>query len=176
LYGDRESSDGLFDTSNGNGYGYDDASFSGNDILDGGAGNDRLYGRSGNDKLLGGDGNDVLAGGLGVDQMTGGSGTDYFVFALLTASPGNDKLVDFKSGEDKLWFDTDVYTALSGITEENYTTAAKAGADDYLFYYKSKLYYDADADGSGSAVLIAKIRSFDFDDLAFGTDHTAITL
>lgn len=171
LYGDREAADGLFDTT----VGYDLASYSGNDYLEGGVGNDRLHGRSGNDKLLGGTGNDVLVGDKGSDQLMGGSGTDYFVFDLAMSAQGQDKLLDFKSGEDKLWFDTDVYTGLAGIAEDNFAYNTKGSAGDYLIFLKGKLYYDVDGDGSG-AVLIGKFKSLDFDDFAFGTDYTTITL
>lgn len=174
LYGDREGVDGVLDTTNG----YDAVKYSGNDSLDGGAGNDSIHGRSGNDKLEGGEGNDLLNGGKGSDMLTGGSGTDYFVFTTPLASNGRDKITDFTSGEDKLWLDTDIFTTFASmtVTADNFTTESKAGADDYLVYTKGALYYDADANGSTKAVLIAQVSNLQFDDLMFGTDYTTIVL
>lgn len=149
----------------------------GNDKLTGGAGNDSVYGGNGNDKLDGGDGNDLLAGGLGNDVLAGGTGNDYFVFNEGNfAAIGIDKIKDFTSGADKLWFDLDVYTALAGITADNFTTAKTGDADDVLIYTGGKLYYDADASGTEAAVLIAQVKGLQFGDLAFGTDASEISL
>lgn len=162
LYGDRAA---------------DPASFAGNDKLDGGTGNDQLYGGAGNDKLAGGDGNDLLAGGLGNDGLSGGAGNDYFVFNEGNfAAIGIDKISDFTTGADKLWFDTDAYTALAGITADNFTTAATGDADDVLIYTGGKLYYDADANGAEAAVLIANVKGLQFSDLVFGSDTSEISL
>lgn len=162
LYGDRAA---------------DPAAYAGNDKLDGGIGNDRLFGGAGNDNLIGGAGNDLLAGGLGNDTLAGGAGNDFFVFNEGNfAAIGIDKIKDFTSGSDKLWFDTDVYTALAGITADNFTTAATGDANDFLIYTGGKLYYDADANGSEAAVLIANVKGLQFSDLAFGTDTSEISL
>lgn len=149
----------------------------GNDKIDGGAGYDMLFGKGGNDKLIGGTENDLLAGGAGNDMLTGGTGNDYFVFNFGDFTKvGLDKITDFKSGEDKLWFDLDIYTALDGMTAENLTTDKVAGTGDFLVYTGGKLYYDADADGSGASVLIAQVKGLLFGDLAFGNDYTEIVL
>lgn len=162
LYGDRAA---------------DPSIFAGNDKLDGGLGNDHLYGGAGNDKLSGGAGNDLLAGGLGNDGLAGGAGNDYFVFNESDLSAiGIDKISDFTSGADKLWFDTDVYTALVGMTADNFTTAATGDADDVLIYTGGKLYYDADASGADAAVLVANVKGLQFGDLAFGSDTSEISL
>ncbi len=54
--------------------------------------------------LAGGDGNDVLRGGAGNDTMTGGAGSDTFVLGLAGSANGQDHLVDFEPGVDKLSF------------------------------------------------------------------------
>src|SRR5574343_1092219 len=162
LYGDRSS---------------DPSVFAGKDTLDGGAGNDQLYGGNGKDTLKGGEGNDLLAGGLADDTLTGGSGNDYFIFNESNfAAIGVDKIKDFTSGSDKVWFDTDVYTALAVVTADNFTTTATGDIDDVLIYTGGKLYYDADANGSESAVLIANVKGLQFSDLAFGSDTSEISL
>lgn len=83
----------------------------GDDFLDGGNGRDDLSGGSGNDVLLGGDGrdwlnggsgNDLLNGGAGNDSLRGGGGEDTFVFS---GSSGNDVVLDFRQGQDRLAFD-----------------------------------------------------------------------
>lgn len=74
----------------------------GNDTLDGDAGDDDLDGQSGTDKLFGGSGNDILRAGGGHDQLFGGFGSDTFGFYDF----GFFRLLDFKPGEDRLFFDT----------------------------------------------------------------------
>ena len=69
------------------------------DTLSGGAGNDRLRGKSGNDNLIGGAGNDRIYGGSGSDTLIGGNGADVFV---LEPDSGEDIIVDFKRGSDRL--------------------------------------------------------------------------
>lgn len=162
LYGDRAA---------------DPAGYAGNDKLDGGTGNDQLYGGAGNDNLIGGEGNDLLAGSLGNDSLAGGLGNDYFIFNEGNfAAIGIDKIKDFTSGSDKLWFDTDVYTALAGITADNFTTATTGDANDVLIYTGGKLYYDADANGTEAAILVANLKGLQFNDLAFGSDTSEISL
>ena len=70
------------------------------DVLFGGLGNDVLLGGLGDDTLWGGDGNDLLIGGKGNDILYGGSGQDIFSWDSVTL--GNDRIMDFKLGEDKI--------------------------------------------------------------------------
>lgn len=74
----------------------------GNDTLDGDAGNDDLDGQSGTDKLFGGLGDDILRAGGGHDQLFGGLGNDTFGFYDF----GFFRVLDFKPGEDQLFFDS----------------------------------------------------------------------
>ncbi|MDG1972272.1 MAG: calcium-binding protein [Paracoccaceae bacterium] len=80
----------------------------GNDELRGSAGDDRIFGNGGDDRLLGnggadelrgGGGDDRLEGGKGDDVLTGGRGANVFVFG---ASDGDDFLVDFQQGLDRI--------------------------------------------------------------------------
>ena len=94
------------------GSGNDDLSVEeGNNYLDGGTGNDQLAGGTGNDILLGREdhdhlfgrgGDDILSGGKGNNYVDGGTGKDTFV---LTRG-GNDWILDFTVGEDKIAFGT----------------------------------------------------------------------
>lgn len=88
-----------------------------------GAGNDRITGGDANDFLVGGAGNDRLIGGLGDDQLLGGGGADTFVFR---DAPGNDTIVDFVSGTDKI--DLSAF----GI-DESAVTSMTIGANTTLF-------------------------------------------
>jgi Ca2+-binding RTX toxin-like protein len=71
----------------------------GDDVLNGGKGNDDLKGGDSNDTLIGGDDNDVLNGEAGDDSMSGGRGSDRFVFG---PGGGEDRILDFEDGKDKL--------------------------------------------------------------------------
>jgi Ca2+-binding RTX toxin-like protein len=80
----------------------------GNDLVAGGAGNDTLSGGEGNDVILGGAGDDVISGGDGADIMSGGSGKDTF---QIQANSGDDIIVDFQFGIDKLNFYANSFTS-----------------------------------------------------------------
>lgn len=85
-------------------YGNDD-----NDEIYGGSDNDRLDGGEGNDELYGGKGNDILFGGEGADSLKGSFGADIFVIDLRPQAllDGHDIILDFKLGEDKVFFHSD---------------------------------------------------------------------
>ena len=70
------------------------------DVIFGGNGNDSLFGGDGYDTLSGGAGNDYLDAGFGNDSLTGGDGND--VFAFTARQFGNDIIVDFVQGQDKI--------------------------------------------------------------------------
>ena len=81
---------------------------------DGGGGNDTLIGGTLFDALVGGLGNDRLDGRQGNDNLVGGAGADTFIF---TGAAGNDRIIDFGVGVDKI--DLSAF----GITADNVTTA-----------------------------------------------------
>lgn len=74
------------------------------DIINGGAGADTLLGRAGKDFIFGGDGNDRINGGAQNDVTRGGDGSDTFVFRNFDTGWGNDVILDFQLGVDKLEF------------------------------------------------------------------------
>ena len=88
-----------------------------NNAMDGQRGDDRMFGEAdrdtldggpGDDEMYGGEDKDTLIGGEDNDLMDGGPGADTFVFA---PGNGNDYIMDFTSGEDKI--------DLSAFTLEN---------------------------------------------------------
>lgn len=112
---------------------------SGDDLIDGKKGNDQLYGAERDDNLVGGKGNDLSVGGGGNDILRGGKGNDTFYFA---PAFGNDRIVDFKVGQDLIRFDKDVfssYAALSAaMSSEKGGVMIEAG-DDSVFLAGVKL-------------------------------------
>jgi Ca2+-binding RTX toxin-like protein len=72
----------------------------GDDRLTGTRYADQLEGGRGNDELSGANGSDMLVGGSGNDTLSGGAGSDVFVLSL--AEAGTDRILDFKSGVDKI--------------------------------------------------------------------------
>lgn len=93
----------------------------GNDVAIGGAGKDWIFagrgddvvlGEAGQDRLFGGRGDDVINGGSGNDWMSGGLGNDSFVFSN---GSGQDKIIGFQSGEDKI--DLTGYAGITGFAD-----------------------------------------------------------
>lgn len=149
----------------------------GNDKLTSDATADWIEGLAGNDQIRGGGGEDRLVGGEGSDKLSGGSEADAFVFDNL-ATGGSDKILDFSVADgDTLVFDAGIFDQLPAtVTAGNLVTGAKAVAkeeDDYLLFATKggKLYYDADGDGSGKAILLAGIKGS-----LTGIDHTSFVL
>ncbi|MFZ2724877.1 MAG: FG-GAP-like repeat-containing protein [Methylococcaceae bacterium] len=130
--------------------------------LTGNAANNLLSGGLGNDSLNGAGGNDTLDGGLGNDSLTGGAGLDVFRFS--TALSANlDKINDFVVADDTIQLENAVFTKLTstGVLNTAYFKLGTVAADnnDYVIYNKTTggLFYDADANGSGSAIQIATL-------------------
>jgi len=125
--------------------------FIGNDTLYGGRGDDDLLGEDGADFMWGFDGNDTLQGGAGNDTLGGEAGADVFIYF---ANAGNDTIIGFQSGQDKIRvlgqtaFDTfgEVQAAASvvggaltinltgtSIRLEGFTNFGQLSAGDFLF-------------------------------------------
>ena len=137
----------------------------GNDTLNGGDGNDALNGGNGNDALSGGNGNDVLNGMLGIDIMAGGAGND--TFAWNAPTEGGDNITDFKIlGTDVLQFNaaafgfTAPHLLVNGseFIANNSPVANHAGPTFLMETDVHNLFFDADGNGGGAAVLIAHIN------------------
>jgi Ca2+-binding RTX toxin-like protein len=128
------------------------------DFILGEAGNDTIIGGAGQDNINGGTGNDTINGGAGFDTMAGGDGADQFVFDLAPTGDfdGNNSVIDFVSGTDKLVLDKSVFTALGVGTLTAVRFLAGPGVDEattanHRLIYDTgtgNLYYDADGTGS----------------------------
>ena len=130
--------------------------------LTGNDGNNILSGLGGGDRMLGGAGNDTLIGGAGNDTLTGGDGADTFVFDSALGSSNVDRILDYVVADDSIQLDDAIFTTLSaGTLSANafYIGASAHDADDRIIYNSSNggLYYDADGNGAGAAVLFAQI-------------------
>jgi Ca2+-binding RTX toxin-like protein len=134
----------------------------GANVLSGSGGADTLIGFAGTDTLLGGDGADQLNGGLGADVLNGGAGADLLVFADALGGGNVDSVVGFTSGQDRLFLENDVFTGLAagGLAAGAFATGtAAADADDRIVYDAGtgSLWFDADGNGAGAAVLFATL-------------------
>lgn len=118
----------------------------------------------GNDKITGGNGDDYIAGGKGKDTITGGLGADLFIISGENLAKDDvDVITDFNIAQgDKIYFDT----STTGITFDESTFATSPGLKNIpsnaeIIYdsQRGNLYYDADASGSGAAILIATLSN-----------------
>lgn len=134
-----------------------------NDVVRGGASGDVLMGSSGNDRLFGNGGDDLLVGGAGRDTMVGGTGADLFRWD--TFAEGQDAILGFTSGEDRLWIDA---SGFRGGLRENmdlaaagrFVLGASATAARGQFLYDEafgRLLWDLDGIGTRSAFPIAEL-------------------
>jgi len=81
-------------------------------------GNDTLFGDAGDDLLIGGAGADALIGEDGDDVLVGGSGADNFFFNPNNFGEGNDVVIDFEVGVDKVVLSlSDVLDSTPGLLE-----------------------------------------------------------
>jgi len=129
---------------------------------------DSLTGAAGGQNLSARAGNDTLGGGTGIDRLYGGTGADHFIFRE-TGAVNADNIGDFASGSDKIVLDGTVLSALgaSGNFAAGDARFWSSGsgtahdADDRIIYNTStrQVFYDADGNGSGAAVLIATLQS-----------------
>jgi Ca2+-binding RTX toxin-like protein len=97
-----------------------------NDLVSGGTGNDIIGGGAGDDILIGGSGNDQIAGGNGDDIVSGGSGLDTFQFK---SGFGEDTIVDFTFGSDRLNFYAGAFGNAKNITVSSFASLQKVITD-----------------------------------------------
>jgi Ca2+-binding RTX toxin-like protein len=123
------------------------------------------YGNEFNNILRGNSGNNILDGGAGYDILIGGGGIDSYRFTAAVTAANADRIDGFVSGVDRLQLDNAVMASLgaTGGLNASMFVASSAGvavdANDYIIYDtdNGKLFYDADGNGAGAAVLIATL-------------------
>jgi Ca2+-binding RTX toxin-like protein len=115
--------------------------------------------------LLGNNGANVLDGKGGADTLLGFAGADTFAFttAIGTGTGNVDLIADFVSGTDKVALDDAIFTGLApgALSAGAFVTGtAAADADDRIVYDAAtgKLYFDADGNGAGAAILFATLQ------------------
>jgi Ca2+-binding RTX toxin-like protein len=142
----------------------------GNDLLYGETGNDWLRGNQGDDTQYGGPGNDTLAGGAGADLLSGGTGNDDFVYYSKT--DGGDSIADFSAtaGTNDDRFSISAAGFGGGLTKGTLSAAqfvvrdadnlAQDSDDRFIFRVSDgTVWFDADGNGAGNAVLIADLQN-----------------
>ncbi|MCW5667443.1 MAG: calcium-binding protein [Piscinibacter sp.] len=124
-----------------------------------------LTGNTGANRLAGGAGNDTLDGKAGLDVLTGGTGLDTFRFSTAPAAANADRLSDFVSADDRIVLDDAVFAGIGpvgALAAAAYRAgAAAADASDRVVYNAAtgQLFYDADGNGAGAAVLFATVAA-----------------
>ncbi|MGX7895688.1 beta strand repeat-containing protein [Tsuneonella sp. HG222] len=109
-----------------------------------------------------------LNGAMGADTLLGAGGADVFMFTYAPGTtssygkPNVDLILDFKSGEDKIELSSAAFTGLAaGALPASAFVAgtAAADADDRIIYDQAtgRLFFDADGNGAGAAVLFATL-------------------
>ncbi len=112
--------------------------------------------------IAGNNAGNVLDGRGGNDTLVGLGGNDTFAFTTALDGTNNvDTVRDFASGSDRVGLASDVFAAVTdgGIAAGEFVVGtAAADADDRLVYDQAtgRLFFDADGNGSGAAVLFAQ--------------------
>ena len=120
-----------------------------------------LNGAGGADSLSGGLGNDRLFGGTGDDDLRGGGGADRFYFdTALNENNNVDRILDFSAADDTIMLDRTIFDGIAANGTLS-VSAFRAGtvamdADDRILYNRptGEIFYDADGNGDGDAILI----------------------
>lgn len=114
--------------------------------------------------VLGNNGANMIDGGAGSDILYGYGGADMFQFTTALGAGNVDTVTDFVAGTDKIALDDAIFThigALGALNANAFVTgAAAADADDRIVYNSAtgQLFYDADGNGAGAAVLFATLQ------------------
>jgi Ca2+-binding RTX toxin-like protein len=106
----------------------------------------------------------MLNGGAGSDSLRGNGGADTFAFTDALVAGNIDHILDFASGTDKIALDDAVFTGLGlGALPAGAFVAGTTAQDanDRILYDQASgaIFYDADGNGSGGAILFATVQA-----------------
>lgn len=127
-----------------------------------------LAGNTAGNVLSGLAGDDKLNGLAGKDTLIGGLGKDTFQFTAVPSAANADRIVDFNVRDDTIALNDTTFTALGApraalnpVMFWKSATGLAHDANDRIVYNTStgQLFYDADGNGRGAAVLIATIAN-----------------
>ncbi|MFN0192472.1 MAG: calcium-binding protein [Aestuariivirga sp.] len=135
------------------------------DTLRGDAGANILFGQTGADTMDGRAGGDRLIGGLGIDTLTGGTQADRFEFAALTEI--GDIITDFNAVDDTIVVTGAAFggglvagTLGAALLQSSATNVAANATVRFIFENDVKiLWFDADGNGAGAAVMVADLQA-----------------
>jgi len=112
--------------------------------------------------VVGNAGTNLIDGKGGSDSLYGLGGADTFAFTTALGAGNADTIADFVAGTDKIGLDDAIFTAIGGALGANafVVGTAAADADDRIVYNQAtgQLFYDADGNGGGAAVLFATLQ------------------
>jgi Ca2+-binding RTX toxin-like protein len=119
-----------------------------------------LGGNELNNTIWANNGANFIAAGAGNDTIYSNDGADQILFNTALGANNVDRLEDFSSGTDKILLDNSVFTALAdgALPASAFVMGtAAADADDRIIWNNvdGSIYYDADGNGAGAAVLFA---------------------
>lgn len=141
---------------------------SGADQLRGNSASNQLFGEGGVDRLDGAAGSDSLAGGRGADRLVGGLGNDTFIYSHLDQI--GDIITDFGAvlgNNDRFQIAAAAFgggLAVGALNAAQFQTRADSVAQDaddrFIFRTTNQtLWFDADGNGAGAAVLLADLQA-----------------
>jgi len=111
--------------------------------------------------IRGNAGNNVINGGLGNDGLAGNGGADSFLFNTALGPNNHDFFLDFVSGTDKILLDHRIFTglALGELSPDVFNGGGNNdGNDRIIFNGQGFLFFDADGNGPGDAILFAVLQ------------------
>jgi Ca2+-binding RTX toxin-like protein len=119
----------------------------------------RLGGNELAQTIAGTAGADTIAGGGGRDVLLGGAGADTFVIG--TVATGNVAvLADFVAGTDRIGLTSTAFNVGTSLDAAEFVAGTAATTADQRVIYDAgtgQLFYDADGNGAGAAVLFAQV-------------------
>ncbi|HEX8668732.1 MAG TPA: calcium-binding protein [Allosphingosinicella sp.] len=124
-----------------------------------------ITGNSAANALSGGEGADKLYGKAGSDTLNGGIGIDDFHFDTALGVTNVDTIQSYSVADDTIKLDRAIFTGITAngaLAASAFVTGTAAGDGDDRILYDSatgKIFYDADGNGAGAAVLFAQVAA-----------------